>query len=99
MTKLTLIYVLVPTNVFAIELISSPETPKSQILISPLVFAKMLEGLISTDQLESLKGSCKLTSVDDTVHVIQVHQSLQYGLGYRTNNVDGHKATATVYLV
>lgn len=98
-SQLTLIYVLVPTNVFAIELISSPETPKSQILISPLVFAKMLEGLISTDQLESVDGFCKLTSVDDTVHVVQVHQSLQYCLGNCTNNVDGHKATATVYLV
>lgn len=51
--SLTLIYVLVPTKVFAIELMSSPETPKSQILISPFVFAKMLEGLISTNQLGS----------------------------------------------
>ena len=49
--KLTLMYVLVPTKVFAIELMSSPETPKSQILISPLVFARMLEGLISAHQL------------------------------------------------
>jgi hypothetical protein len=40
-------YVLVPTKVFAIELINSPETPKSQILISPLVFARIFEGLIS----------------------------------------------------
>jgi hypothetical protein len=40
-------YVLVPTNVLAMELISSPDTPKSQILISPLVFARMLDGLMS----------------------------------------------------
>jgi hypothetical protein len=44
-------YVLVPTKVLAIELMSSPDTPKSQILISPLVFARMLEGLMSTRQL------------------------------------------------
>ena len=40
-------YVLVPTKVLAIELISSPETPKSQILMSPAVLARMLEGLMS----------------------------------------------------
>lgn len=45
--RLTLIYVLVPTKVLAIELMSSPETPKSQILISPAVLTRMLEGLIS----------------------------------------------------
>jgi hypothetical protein len=49
--QLTLMYVLVPTKVFAMELMSSPETPKSQILISPLVFARMLDGLISISQL------------------------------------------------
>jgi hypothetical protein len=40
-------YVLVPTNVLAIELISSPDTPKSQILISPFELAKILDGLMS----------------------------------------------------
>jgi hypothetical protein len=44
---LTLIYVDVPTNVFAMELISSPETPKSQILIAPLELTRMFDGLIS----------------------------------------------------
>lgn len=44
---LTLMYVDVPTNVSAIELISSPDTPKSQILICPLVLNNMLDGLIS----------------------------------------------------
>ena len=36
-----------PTNVSAMELMSSPETPKSHILISPRELNKILEGLIS----------------------------------------------------
>jgi hypothetical protein len=46
--SLTLIYVDVPTKVSAIELMSSPETPKSQILIWPLELQRMLDGLMST---------------------------------------------------
>lgn len=46
--KLTLIYVDVPTNVSAMELISSPETPKSQIFISPLELHSIFDGLMST---------------------------------------------------
>ena len=45
---LTLMYVDVPTKVSAIELISSPETPKSQILICPWELQSILHGLIST---------------------------------------------------
>ena len=40
-------YVDVPTKVSAMELMSSPETPKSQILISPFELKRMLEGLMS----------------------------------------------------
>jgi hypothetical protein len=40
-------YVDVPTNVSAMELMSSPETPKSHIFISPRELNKILEGLIS----------------------------------------------------
>lgn len=40
-------YVDVPTKVSAMELISSPDTPKSQIFISPCELASMFEGLIS----------------------------------------------------
>lgn len=36
-----------PTKEFAIESISCPLTPKSQSLISPLEFTKMLDGLTS----------------------------------------------------
>lgn len=46
-SALTLMYVLVPTKVFAIELINSPDTPKSQILISPAVLARIFDGLMS----------------------------------------------------
>lgn len=44
---LTLMYVLVPTKVSATLLISSPETPKSQILIWPEELSRILEGLTS----------------------------------------------------
>jgi hypothetical protein len=40
-------YVDVPTNVSAIELMSSPETPKSQILISPRELHSIFDGLMS----------------------------------------------------
>ena len=45
--KRTLIYTEVPTNVFAKELISSPETPKSLNLIDPCELQSILDGLIS----------------------------------------------------
>lgn len=66
-------YVLVPTNVSAIELISSPETPKSHILISPLELHNMFDGLISTtrsvkDGIETLNKA--RTSVNDPVYVV-----------------------------
>lgn len=43
-------YVLVPTKVLAIELMSSPETPKSQSLISPPELTRMLLGLTSGER-------------------------------------------------
>jgi hypothetical protein len=46
-TGRTLMYVLVPTNVLAIELMSSPETPKSQSLTWPCELTRMLLGLTS----------------------------------------------------
>jgi len=46
----TLIYVEVPTNVSAIEFMSSPETPKSQILISPRELHRIFEGLMSENE-------------------------------------------------
>lgn len=44
-------YVDVPTNVSAMELINSPETPKSQIFICPEELHKMLDGLISYEKI------------------------------------------------
>ena len=52
----TLMYVDVPTKVSAMELMSSPETPKSQILISPCELHRMLEGLMSVGDLSELVG-------------------------------------------
>lgn len=43
----TLMYIDVPTKELAMELISSPETPKSQSLISPQELRRILEGFIS----------------------------------------------------
>jgi hypothetical protein len=40
-------YMDVPTKVCAMELMSSPETPKSQSLISPMELQRMFEGLMS----------------------------------------------------
>jgi len=45
----TLMYVDVPTKVSAMEFISSPDTPKSQILISPLELNSIFDGLISKE--------------------------------------------------
>jgi len=50
-------YVDVPTNVSAMELMSSPETPKSHILISPRELNKILEGLISENEEEHTTSS------------------------------------------
>ena len=52
-------YVLVPTKVFAIELMSSPETPKSQSLISPCELTRMLEGLTSAKKRPRTKTRWK----------------------------------------
>ena len=45
--RLTLIYVDVPTKVSAMELMSSPDTPKSHILICPFELKRMFDGLMS----------------------------------------------------
>lgn len=59
-------YVDVPTKVSAIELMSSPDTPKSQILIWPLELQRMFEGLMSVQKALS---SCLVTySRDATYH-------------------------------
>ena len=50
--KRTLIYTDVPTNVFAKELMSSPDTPKSLNLIDPCELHSILDGLISLFQMQ-----------------------------------------------
>ena len=43
-------YDLVPTKELAMELMSCPLTPKSQSLISPLEFTRMLDGFTSVKE-------------------------------------------------
>jgi hypothetical protein len=45
-------YIEVPTKVSAMELMSSPDTPKSHILISPWELHRMLDGLISVNWID-----------------------------------------------
>lgn len=52
-------YVDVPTKVSAIELINSPDTPKSHILICPFELHRMLEGLISGGNELSVIRKCR----------------------------------------
>lgn len=83
-------YVLVPTKVSAIELMSSPDTPKSQILILPSALINMLLGLTSAGRAQkgyrvrrhlslphAMKfGARSLTSVDDAMNIIQIRQTM-----------------------
>jgi hypothetical protein len=50
----TLMYVDVPTKVSAMEFISSPDTPKSHILISPLELHRIFDGLISRRRVSDM---------------------------------------------
>ena len=57
--SLTDMYDRVPTNDIAIESINWPLTPKSHILISPLVFTRMLDGFTSEKQAKaSIRQDC-----------------------------------------
>jgi hypothetical protein len=58
----TLMYVDVPTKVSAMEFISSPETPKSQILISPLELNRIFDGFISERRVSDVS---KMNRYDD----------------------------------
>jgi hypothetical protein len=97
-------YVLVPTNVLATELISSPDTPKSQILISPFELTKMFDGLISVAQVFSANEQydrhrqcrVRLTSMHDPVLIIQIRETPQNGLGDLAYNVDRNRAMLLV---
>lgn len=65
---------------------SSPETPKSQILIWPFELHKMLDGLISDHQMRhpvnrtaSETGRNVRTAMNDTVCVVEVSESFEHG--------------------
>jgi hypothetical protein len=67
-------YVDVPTNVSAIELMSSPDTPKSQILIWPCELKRILEGLMSGTRMSGNVSSNSgiRTTMDDSMDVVEV---------------------------
>ena len=56
--RCTLMYTDVPTNVLAMELMSSPETPKSISLIAPSELHRILEGLISVSDTSGYRAGC-----------------------------------------
>ena len=75
---------------------SSPETPKSHILICPFELPKILDGLIS-DRLKrstpvnhtaTKTGSDVRTTMDDTVSVVEVSESFEHGMCDLGDNLD-----------
>ncbi len=59
-------YVDVPTKVSAIELMSSPETPKSHILISPAELHRIFDGLMSNETMIRGVNQCYSSITDET---------------------------------
>jgi hypothetical protein len=96
-------YVDVPTKVSAIELMSSPETPKSQILICPSELRSILEGLISVNPSMPLiklnKPSNAVTSVDDAMDVIEINQALQHCVSDPGDDIDWDGPLPLVYSI
>ena len=95
-------YVDVPTNVSAIELISSPDTPKSQILICPLDMSSTFDGFTSVHEKEvspRLKVNIQRTSVNNTMHVVEVGQTRHYSEGDLAKDIFGNWANCLVDVV
>jgi len=71
---------------------SSPETPKSQILISPRELHRIFEGLMSVKTKRELRTylvyTLELTTVNDAVGIIKVRQTLKYGQSNLAHNID-----------
>jgi hypothetical protein len=65
-------YVDVPTKVSAMELISSPDTPKSHILIWPFDVRSMFEGFMSgiSGQHRVIIVKNEFASVNDPMNII-----------------------------
>lgn len=78
-----------PTKVSATLLMSSPETPKSQILICPAELRRTFEGLTSarvvvSDPFRDYSAVCtrrRLTSVHNLVDLVEVSQARDDGEG------------------
>jgi len=67
---------------------SSPDTPKSQILISPRELHRIFDGLMSVNV--SMNRLCKpeLTTVNDAVRIVKIRQTLKYGQSNLAHNVN-----------
>lgn len=76
----------------AIEFMSSPETPKSQILISPRELHRIFEGLMSVKTRRELRTllvyTLELTTMNDAMGIIKIRQTLKYGQSNLAHNVD-----------
>ena len=81
-------YVDVPTNVSAIELMSSPETPKSQSLISPWELQRMLDGFMSGGNEISGVEKEYSTSVNYLMNIVEISQAFQDAPGNHCDDVD-----------
>ena len=97
-------YVDVPTNVSAMELMSSPDTPKSQILIWPFELKRMFDGLMSNIVLSNVPsrqaGMARLrTAMDYPVHVVQVGEPLEHCQRDLSDHVDVDGANLLVNAV
>lgn len=98
-SSLTLIYVDVPTKVLAIELISSPDTPKSQSLICPLELRRIFEGLISIRlgfKADNLLGAWRQTSMDYPMRIIQISKTLENTEADFTNDLNRNGSVSFV---
>ena len=88
------------------ELMSSPDTPKSQILISPLELHKMFEGLISTMWTIDVSSTTTLveenklrTTMNNPMHIIQIRQALEHRQRDLAHNINLNRANLLVYPV
>ena len=96
-------YVDVPTNVSVMELMSSPDTPKSQILMCPFELHRMFDGLMSGNRIVS---NCRQddddkthTTVNYPVYVVEVRQSFEHGQRDFANDIDVNRPDLLVYSV
>jgi len=87
------------------ELISSPDTPKSHILISPWELHRILEGLISVNwideesRVDGMIHHSKRTAMNDAVYIIKIGKSFEYGKCHFTDNLNVDGSNLLVHAV